>query len=61
MPVSSDGFERYNAQASVDDVTALIVGQHFGQNPNDKPELKTALESLTTLLKSLRNRRRLVG
>jgi transposase len=50
MPVSGGGFGQcYNAQASVDTETMLIVGQHLTQNPNDKQELQPALESLTTL------------
>ena len=50
MPISGGGFDQcYNAQASVDIETMLIVGQHLSQNPNDKQELKPALDSLTTL------------
>jgi len=50
MPISGGGFDQcYNAQASVDIETMLIVGQHLSQNPNDKQELKPALESLNVL------------
>lgn len=50
MPVSGGGFEQcYNAQASVDIETMLIVGQHLSQNPNDKQELDLALEELKSL------------
>lgn len=45
MPVSGGGFDQcYNAQASVDIGTMLIVGQHLSQKTNDKQELKPALE-----------------
>jgi len=41
MPVSGGGFEQaYNAQASVDMETMLIVGNHVSQNPNDKQEVE---------------------
>jgi transposase len=54
MPISGGGFDQcYNAQASVDTETMLIVGQHLSQNPNDKQELTPALDSLTALPKSL--------
>lgn len=54
MPVSGGGFEQsYNAQASVDLETLLIVGQHLSQNPNDKLEIDPALESLSALPESL--------
>lgn len=50
MPVSGGGFEQcYNAQASVDIETLLIVGQHLSQNPNDKLEIAPALEALKAL------------
>jgi transposase len=49
MPTAS-GFEQaYNAQASVDIATMLIVSQHISQNPNDKQEVTPALEALSTL------------
>ena len=54
MPVSGGGFEQcYNAQASVDVESMLIVGQHLSQSPNDKQEITPALEALTALPKSL--------
>lgn len=54
MPVSGGGFEQsYNAQASVDVETMLIVGQHLSQNPNDKLEIDPALEALSALPESL--------
>jgi hypothetical protein len=49
MPTAS-GFEQaYNAQASVDLATMLIVGQHVSQNPNDKQEVAPALDVLSRL------------
>lgn len=54
MPISGGGFEQcYNAQASADVETMLIVGQHLSQNTNDKQELKPALETLTKLPQNL--------
>jgi len=54
MPVSGGGFEQcYNAQASVDVETMLVVGQHLCQNPNDKLEIEPALESLNALPEKL--------
>lgn len=54
MPISGGGFDQcYNAQASVDIETMLVVGQHLSQKPNDKQELKPALESLTALPENL--------
>jgi IS5 family transposase len=54
MPASGGGFEQsYNAQASVDVDTMLVVGQHLTQNPNDKLEIEPALESLNKLPKDL--------
>lgn len=50
MPTSSGGFEQtYNAQASVDAETMIIVGNHLSQAPNDKQELKPALDELSQL------------
>jgi hypothetical protein len=50
MPVSGGGFDQcYNAQASVDIETMLIIGQHLTQNPNDKLEIDPALEALKAL------------
>ena len=49
MPTAS-GFEQaYNAQASVDIATMLIIGQHVSQNPNDKQEVAPALQALSSL------------
>ena len=47
MPTSGGGFEQaYNAQAGVDVTTMLIVEQHVSQHPNDKQEVKPALDNL---------------
>jgi len=49
MP-TRQGFEQaYNAQASVDIVTHLIVGHHVTQHPNDKQEIEPALAKLGQL------------
>jgi len=54
MPVSGGGFDQcYNAQASVDVESMLIVGQHLSQNTNDKLEIDPALESLKALPEQL--------
>jgi hypothetical protein len=54
MPVSGGGFEQaYNAQASVDMETMLIVGNHVSQKPNDKQEVEPALVELEQLPESL--------
>ena len=54
MPVSGGGFDQsYNAQASVDIESMLIVGQHLSQNPNDKLEITPALAALSTLPETL--------
>ena len=56
MPTSGGGFEQaYNAQASVDMDTMLIVGNHVSQNPNDKQEVEPALEQLNQLPETLGN------
>lgn len=45
-----DGFtQAYNAQASVDTDTMLIVGNHLSQNVNDKKELLTAVSAIATV------------
>lgn len=50
MPSSSGGFEQaYNAQAGVDAGTHLIIEQHVTQHPNDKQEIKPALEKIAAL------------
>lgn len=49
MP-TRQGFEQaYNAQASVDIATHLIVGHHVTQHPNDKQEIEPALAKLGQL------------
>ena len=54
MPVSGGGFEQaYNAQASVDMETMIIVGNHVSQQPNDKQEVEPALVQLDQLPESL--------
>jgi len=54
VPVSGGGFEQaYNAQASVDIETMLIVGNHVSQNPNDQQEVEPALAELDQLPESL--------
>ncbi len=54
MPVSGGGFEQaYNAQASVDMETMLIVGNHVSQQTNDKQEVEPALAQLDQLPESL--------
>ena len=50
MPVSGGGFmQAYNAQASVDIDTMLLVGVHVIQQANDKEEIKPALAELSRL------------
>jgi transposase len=52
MP-SSKGFEQaYNAQASVDLETMLIVASHVSQSPNDKQEVIPTIEALISLPKT---------
>jgi hypothetical protein len=54
MPSSSGGFDQaYNAQASVDVDSMLIVENHITQQSNDKLELGPAVESLCSLPGSL--------
>ncbi len=54
MPISGGGFEQcYNAQASVDIETMLIVSEHLTQSTNDKLEIDPALEALKALPKEL--------
>lgn len=52
MPQSGGGFiQGYNAQASIDLETMLIVGQHISQNTNDKQEVEPAeLDKLPSAL-----------
>lgn len=50
MPVAGGAFEQtYNAQAGVDLSSMLIVENHVSQHPNDKQEIETTLENLTSL------------
>lgn len=50
MPVSGGGFEQaYNAQATVDRATLLVVGAHVTQHVNDKQEVEPALQEMAKL------------
>jgi len=54
MPTSGGGFEQtYNAQTSVDMESMLIIENHVSQCPNDKQEMKTALEGIAELPQDL--------
>ena len=54
MPVSGGGFKQaYNAQAAVDTKSLLIVTNHASQQPNDKRELKPAVDKLASLPEEL--------
>ncbi len=54
MPKSGGGFiQGYNAQATVDHETMLIVGQHVSQKTNDKQEVEPALTELDKLPSAL--------
>lgn len=54
MPVSGGGFKQaYNAQATVDTQSMLIVTNHVSQQPNDKRELKPAVHKLASLPEEL--------
>ena len=54
MPVSGGGFEQtYNAQATVDTKSKLIVTAHITQQSNDKLELEPTLKKLADLPKRL--------
>ncbi|MCP5088571.1 MAG: transposase [Rhodobacteraceae bacterium] len=54
MPVSGGGFEQsYNAQASVDMESLLVIGHHVSQQPNDKQEIVPALDELEQLPEAL--------
>lgn len=54
MPTSGGGFSQsYNAQASVDIDTMLIVGTHVSQQTNDKQEIVPAIAELTGLPEDL--------
>jgi hypothetical protein len=53
MP-SGSGFEQaYNAQATVDTASMLIVADCISQNPNDKQELEPALDRIDALPREL--------
>jgi len=49
MPSAGTFEQAYNAQASVDIESMLVVGQHVSANANDKQELVPALEKLAQL------------
>lgn len=49
MPTSNGFVQAYNAQASVDIATHLIVGHHVSQHTNDKQEIDPALAKLEQL------------
>ena len=54
MPVSGGGFEQcYNAQASVDTDTMLVMSTHVTQTTNDKQQIEPALKNLATLPEEL--------
>ena len=54
MPVSGGGFEQcYNAQSGVDTASQLILCCHVSQKPNDKQEVKPALEELQELKQNI--------
>jgi transposase len=56
MPTSGGGFEQcYNAQATVDMDSRLIVENHITQQSNDKQELSPALDKIEQLPDSLGN------
>jgi len=56
MPVSGGGFEQsYNAQASVDIDSGLIVSGHITQQPNDKQEIEPTLNQLRSQEAALGN------
>jgi len=54
MSESGGGFvQGYNAQATVDANTMLIISKHISQNSNDKQEVEPALAELAKLPKEL--------
>ena len=54
MPKSGGGFvQGFNAQASVDIETMIVVGQHVTQKTNDKQEVEPALAELDKLPEGL--------
>lgn len=62
MPISGGGFEQcYNAQASVDTNTMLILATHVSQAPNDKKEITPALKKIAKLPTELGTADNLLG
>lgn len=61
MPDNGGYSQCYNAQASVDTDTMLVVGSHLTQNPNDKQEIVPAIESLHALPEELGAARNLLA
>lgn len=54
MPRAGGGFDQsYNAQASVDAATMLVVATHLTQAPNDKQQIVPALQGLAALPQAL--------
>lgn len=54
MPRAGGGFDQsYNAQASVDAATMLVVTAHLTQAPNDKQQVIPALQALASLPQTL--------
>ena len=54
MPQAGGGFvQAYNAQASVDGETMLIVAEHVSQKANDKQEVEPELDELTKIPEEL--------
>jgi hypothetical protein len=53
MPSGNSFEQAYNAQIAVDVPSMLIVAEYVSQNPNDKQELKPALDSIDALPKEL--------
>jgi transposase len=54
MPASGGGFKQaYNAQAAVDTESMMIIASHVSQQPNDKQQLKPAIEGLLALPEEL--------
>ena len=54
MPVSGGGFEQcYNAQASVDTDTMLVISAHLTQATNDKQQVVPTLSRLSALPQAL--------
>jgi transposase len=53
MPSGNSFEQAYNAQIAVDVPSMLIVAEHVSQNPNDKQELKPALDSIDELPEEL--------